>query len=358
MNFLLSEQQNEMQRAVQRYFENVLSSTRLHQIFDSEDGRDSVLWQGLAELGAVGIMVPEEYGGLGMELIDLAIVAEVLGRCAAPGPFLGHNLASLAIALAGSEMQKKQWLPALASGELIGAVALGEGNTAWQPEQWRMAAGDLLSGDKHFVGGGAEAGLFVVGLAGGELAVVERGAEGLQIDAQDAIDRTRRCNILRFSNTPAHRLPGSAANAGRVRDAALVLLAADAFGGASRCVEMAMDYAKTREQYGVLIGQFQGLKHQLVNMAVDIEPARGLYWYAAHAWDHVQDQAPRSAALAKAHLSDRYLQIARDTVEAHGGIGYTWEFDVQIFVKRAMFDYAYLGAPATHLARAADLADW
>jgi alkylation response protein AidB-like acyl-CoA dehydrogenase len=117
-------------------------------------------------------------------------------------------------------------------------------------------------------------------------------------------------------------------------------------------------YSKTREQFGVTIGHFQALKHQLANMALEIEPARALYWYAAHAFDHIQDQAPRSAALAKAHLTERAMQLARDAVEAHGGIGFTWECDVQLWFKRIMFDRAFLGIPSVHRERAAKLAGW
>jgi alkylation response protein AidB-like acyl-CoA dehydrogenase len=143
-----------------------------------------------------------------------------------------------------------------------------------------------------------------------------------------------------------------------VRDAALVLLAADAFGGASRLVEASVEYARTREQFGVVIGQFQALKHQLADMALEVEPARGLYWYAAHAFDHVPEEAERSAALAKAHVTDVFMQVARDAVEAHGGLGFTWECDVQIWFKRAMFDRAFLGSPSLHRERAATLAGW
>ena len=121
---------------------------------------------------------------------------------------------------------------------------------------------------------------------------------------------------------------------------------------------MCVKYAKTREQFGVTIGHFQALKHQLANMALEIEPARALYWYAAHAFDHIPKQAPRSAALAKAHLSERAMQIARDSVEAHGGIGFTWECDVQLWFKRVMFDRAFLGTPSIHRERAAKLAGW
>src|SRR5262249_13286376 len=153
-------------------------------------------------------------------------------------------------------------------------------------------------------------------------------------------------------------LPGGGSASGRVRDAGLVLLAADAWGAGSRLVEMAVEYAKTREQFGVTIGHFQALKHQLANMALELEPARALVWYAAHALDHLPEAAPRQPALAKAHLGERAMQVARDVVEAHGGIGFTWECDVQIWFKRCMFDRAFLGAPAVHRERAARLAGW
>ena len=121
---------------------------------------------------------------------------------------------------------------------------------------------------------------------------------------------------------------------------------------------MSVAYAKEREQFGVTIGHFQALKHQLANMALEIEPARGLYWYAAHAFDHIREEAERAAALAKAHITDRAMQIARDAVEVHGGIGFTWECDVQIWFKRAIFDRAFLGIPSLHRERAAQLAGW
>lgn len=359
MNFLLSPEQIEIQTAVARYLDAECPSTRLHELFDAPDGRaDPRLWRGLLDLGVAGLALPEAYGGMGLELVDLALVAETLGSRAAPTPFLGHVIAALAISLAGSEAQKQRWLPGLADGSITATVALAEDGAAWQPEQWRVAAASALTGHKSFVTHAAQADLIVVGLEGGRFGIVRAGADGLSITPQDGIDRTRPCAVLAFDRTPAELLEGGADAAARLCDAALVLAAADAFGGASRCVEMAVDYAKLRRQFGVVIGQFQALKHQLADMATDIEPARGLYWYAAHAWDRLPEQATRSAAQAKAHLADRYLHVARRTVEAHGGIGYTWEFDVQIYLKRAMFDYAWLGAPALHRSRAAALAGW
>jgi alkylation response protein AidB-like acyl-CoA dehydrogenase len=359
MNFFLSPEQLEIQTAIARYLQAKCPSTRLHQLFDAPTGpADASLWNGLIDLGVTALVLPEEYGGLGLELIDLALVAEILGAHAAPTPFLGHVLASMAVNLAGTDAQKSRWLPGLASGAIRATVAFAEPGEKWQPEQWTLHQGPTVSGKKLFVPNATESDLVVVGLFEGKLGVVEKGAVGLLMEVQDGIDRSRPCYSISFNDTPIELLQGGAAESARLRDAALVLLAADAFGGASRCVAMSVDYAKLRRQFGVPIGQFQALKHQLAEMAVDIEPARALYWYAAHAWDRLPGHSARSAAQAKAHLAERFLSIARRTVEAHGGIGYTWECDVQIFVKRAMFDFGYLGAPSGHRARAADLAGW
>jgi alkylation response protein AidB-like acyl-CoA dehydrogenase len=280
-----------------------------------------------------------------------------LGYMGTPGPFVGHTLAGLAIASGGSDAQKQKWLAALATGDAIGTVALAEEGGAWLPDQWSLEGG-ALSGSKNHVPSAQQADVIVVGVAGGGLALVEKAADGLEIQDIEGADRTRRLCRLSFANTPSEALPEGGAAATRVRDVALVLLAADAFGGASRLVEMSVEYAKTREQFGVTIGHFQALKHQLANMAVEVEPSRGLYWYAAHAMDHLQDESERTAAVAKAHITDRYMQVARDAVEAHGGIGFTWECDVQIWFKRAMFDRAWMGAPAVHRERAAVMAGW
>ena len=358
MNFDLSDEQELLQDTVRQFAANECPPNRVRAIFDGDEGHDPELWKGLVELGLGAIAVPDEFGGAGLELLEQALVAEALGGAALPGPFLGHSLAGLAILWGGSDTQKKTWLPKLASGELLGTVAFAEGDERWQPNEWALAAGPTLSGVKSATPFGAHADLVVVGTAGGGLAVVERGARGLAVQPLPGVDRTRRIAELRFENTPCESLPGGVAASARVRDAGLVLLAADAFGGAQRLLEMSVEYAKTRQQFGVTIGSFQGLKHQLANLAVEIEPARGLYWYAAHAFDHVREESERTAALAKAHLTHVYMQAARDSVEAHGGIGFTWECDVQIYFKRAMFDRAFLGTPAIHRERAAALAGW
>jgi alkylation response protein AidB-like acyl-CoA dehydrogenase len=359
VNFGLSEEQELLQHTVEQFLEKECPPLRLHEIFDDDAPYDAALWRGMAELGLAGLVVPEEYGGAGLEMIDLALVAETLGRGAAPGPFFGNALATLALVLGGSPAQRERWLPKLASGEVLGSVALAEPGGVWEPSRWSAAVENgRLSGTKPHVPNGESAAVFVVGTAGGGLALVERGAEGVKTVPIDGVDRTRRLDELALESAPCEPLENGPSAAPRVRDAGLCLLAADAFGGASKCVEMSVEYAKTREQFGVTIGHFQALKHQLANMATEIEPSRGLYWYAAHAFDALPDEAERAAALAKAHITDRFMQIGRDTVEAHGGIGFTWESDVQIWFKRAMFDRAFLGTPALHRERAASLAGW
>jgi alkylation response protein AidB-like acyl-CoA dehydrogenase len=359
LDFGLSEEQQLLQQTVRRFAEQECPAPKLREIFDGGSGHDAALWAGMAEMGVAGLAVPDSYGGAGLEILDLALVAESLGHAALPGPFLGHSLATLAILAGGTEEQRARWLPRLASGAAIGSVALAEEREVWEPDRWNARpSGSQLSGSWPFVPFGSIADVLVIGVGGPGLVVLERGGEEIKVEPTEGVDRTRRLDRLLLDRARVEPLPGGGEAACRVRDVGLVLLAADAFGGASRLVEMSVEYAKTRVQFDVPIGQFQAVKHKLADMATDVEPARGLYWYAAHAIDRLPAESERAAALAKAHLTDRYLQVAREAVEVHGGIGFTWECDVQIWFKRAMFDRAYLGPPEGHRDRAAALAGW
>ncbi|MBW2266928.1 MAG: acyl-CoA/acyl-ACP dehydrogenase [Deltaproteobacteria bacterium] len=358
MNFDISEEQELLQETLKQYVENECPPTRIRELFDSGEGWDPTFWKGLVEMGVAGLVVPEEHGGAGLELLDLALAAESLAYGGAPGPFFGHSLACLAISLGGSDAQKAKWLPGLATGEALGSVALGEAGGAWQPEQWEVSGDGSVSGSKICVPHAGRADVIVVGVAGPGLVLVERVASGVEVQPFEGVDRVRPLDTVVFEGAACEALPEGAAAAPRLRDAGLVLLAADAFGSATRLVDMCVEYAKNREQFGVTIGHFQALKHQLSSMALEIEPSRGLYWYAAHAFDHILDESERSAAIAKAHITDRAMQISRDAVEAHGGIGFTWECDVQLWFKRAMFDRAFLGQPSVHRERSAQLAGW
>ena len=358
MDFDISEEQELLQGTIRQLVENECPLTRVREIFDGDSGHDPELWQSLIEVGLGGTSIPEEFGGAGLELLDLVLVSETLGNGAVPGPFFGHSLAGLALLLGGSNEQKKTWLPRLAMGDTIGSIAFAEQGSSWQPEEWTLRANGTLSGAKKHVPFGSIADLIVVGTADGGLALVERSQGGVETEPVDGADRTRRLDDLILDGAHCEMLPDGQRASGRVRDAGLILLAADAYGGAARCLEMAVDYANTRQQFGVTIGHFQGIKHQLANMAIKIDPVRFLCWYAAHAFDEIPEESERTAALTKAHATSVFMQTARDTVEAHGGIGFTWECDVQILFKRAMFDRAFLGAPAVHRERAAVLAGW
>jgi alkylation response protein AidB-like acyl-CoA dehydrogenase len=357
MDFGLSEEQQLLQETIRGFVENECPLTRLREIFDGESDFDATLWQGLAEMGIAGLLVPEAYGGAEMEMLDLALVAEALGAGAVPSPFLGHALATLAISLGGSDAQKEKWLPDLADGSRIATVALGESPEGWDAGAWRAEVADgVLNGAKSYVTSADVADWIVVGVAGGGFAVVARDDVGVKIEPIGSVDRTRRSSRVTFENARAELLATPAAE--RVRDAGLILLAADAFGGAWRLVEMSVEYAKQREQFGRKIAEFQAVKHQLADMAIDVEPARALFWFAAHAFDHIPDEAEHAAAMAKAHITDRFVQVSRDAVEIFGGIGLTWECEVHMWLKRALFDRTYLGLPGIHRERCARLSGW
>lgn len=359
MEFTLSDEQELLQETVRGFVTRECPPARLRELFDAGNGHDPTLWKGLAEMGLAGLLAPEESGGSGLEVLEAALVAEVLGAGAVPEPLLGHHLATLSIVLGGSETQRARWLPALATGERIAGVAFAEEGEAWDPAAWRLAiAHGRLTGTKRFVSHADLADLLVVGTAGGGLAIVEPKSGGVRAERVDGLDRTRPLSHLSFAGAAAEPLASGAAAAPRVRDAALVLLAADAFGGAWKLLELTRAHVLAREQFGFPLAQFQAVKHQLASLATDLEPTRALWWFAAHAQDHVPDEAERAAAIAKAHVTERAVQVARGAVELHGGIGFTWECDVQFWFKRLLFDRALLGSPTHHRERSARLAGW
>jgi alkylation response protein AidB-like acyl-CoA dehydrogenase len=359
MDFGLSEEQRLLQETIRGFATAECPPMLLRPRFEAGEGHDPALWKGLVEIGVAGLALPEEHGGSALEVLDLALAAEVIGESALPVPFLGHALAGLAIAWGGSPAQRAEWLPKLATGDAIATVALGEPGERWQPDEWQaeLARGQI-TGRKSFVPDGAAADLVVVGVRGGELALVERGDAGVRCTRVPGVDRTRALADLELTGAVAEPLPDGARVSARVRDTGLVLLAADAFGAAWRLLRMTSAYVVTREQFGTRLAQFQAVKHQLANAVTELEPARGLYWYAAHAVDHLPERAPHASAVAKAHITDRAVGVARDAVELHGGIGYTWESDVQIWFKRVLFDRAFLGTPEVHRERSAALAGW
>lgn len=352
MKFHLSPEQEALQDSIQRTAQRACPPERRRALLDADTDFDRPVWDELMAIGLGGLLIPDEHGGSGLGLEEAALAFETLGQQATPGPFMGHVLAGWALAQSEDEALKSKWLARLAGGDAVAALAL----KGWMPEDWRLELEDgRISGQIDLVPGADQADVFVVGVAGG-LAVVEKGAE-VAVEPVNGSDLTRRLWRVTLNSAPA-ALISSHTLGQRLADAALVLLAASALGGAEQCLTLSVDYAKQREQFGVVIGQFQGLKHQLANMALEVEPARALVWYAAYAWDLALPDASRVAAHAKAHLADRFVSVARMAVQAHGGIGYTWDYDLQIWFRRSLFDRAYMGAPSVHRARAAEMAGW
>jgi alkylation response protein AidB-like acyl-CoA dehydrogenase len=362
MNFGLSEEQLLLKDTVRRYLDAECPTSRVRTIMESADGHDPELWKGLASLGVTGMIIPAEHGGSGLELLDLALAAEELGWAAAPGPFLATALGTVALLASGDPDARERWLPGIAAGTTIVSFALGEGIGEWDAARLQTRAeSNRLTGEKSLVPSAALAdaiAIAAVDATGPGLWLVERGAPGLEITPLAGNDMTRRVDRIRLSATPATAIARGRVAIDRARDAGLVLLAADAWAGARRCHHMTTEYAKTRVQFGQPIGSFQGVKHQLADLIAELEPAMSLWWYAAHAFDRMPAASERHAALAKAHLADLFDRTARTSIELHGGIGYTWEYDLQLWFRRAMFDRAFLGESSYHRRRAADLAGW
>ncbi|MFM7140396.1 MAG: acyl-CoA dehydrogenase family protein, partial [Alphaproteobacteria bacterium] len=310
MDFGLSQDQVLLKDTIRRFLDAECPTTRVRAVMEGPTGHDPALWQGLVGLGVTGLAVPAEHGGAELGLLDLALAAEELGYAATPGPFLATSVAAIAIAEGGSDAQKKRWLPRLADGSAIGTFALGEADGAWAPESVAAEVkGGRLSGKKVLVPNGAVADVIVVVARdekGPGLFLAERAASCVTAADYVGVDMTRRLSHLAFDGTPVEAMPGGIAAAGRARDAALVLIAADAYGGCRRMLDMTTTYAKQREQFGQTIAAFQAVKHQVANLACELEPSLSLWWYAAHAFDAIRDQSERHAALAKSHLADVY----------------------------------------------------
>jgi len=356
MDFDLSSEQKMLQHGLSEFLAATVDATRLVQMDVAEvEGLRATVDAALFEMGLAGILVDEPQGGLDLGLLTLAVVAEELGRHAAPSSIVRNALAAWIIAASGDEAQKARWLGGLLSGAVRAAFAVQQGDS-WSPDAW-AAASDGARLEKRNVEGGADADLLIVALAGSKLGI----AHGPGITRQEcrpALDTTRPVVDLAIAREAIEELPGSEGLAARLRDAHLALLAADAYGAGQRAFDMGVEYAKTRSQFDRLIGSFQAVKHQLANMALEIHPTRYLAWYAAHAWDAIPADVEHSAALAKAHVTEVAVRTARASVEAHGGIGYTWEYPLHLFLKRAMFDRVAWGGVEEHRARVAALSAW
>jgi alkylation response protein AidB-like acyl-CoA dehydrogenase len=375
IDFGLSEDQEALQRAAREFLAAECPPALVRANAESGDGIPRGLYKKMAELGWMGLVVPEKLGGLGLSTIDLALVLEELGRAVVPGPFLPTQLVIAALLKGGTEAQRATWLPAFLAGDAFGTLASAEGDQTLDPAGIRTTAkktrdGWTLNGAKVFVQDAPGADVLLVaartkagaGPTGISLFLVERRAKGVKVRPQEGFDLSRRTGEVQLKNVavPKTALVGKEGQGwpllSRLFDLACVGLAADSLGGAWKAIEMAVEYSKMREQFGRKIGSFQAMKHIAAEMVADVEPSRSLVWYAAYAYDaKPAAEATRAAAMAKAALGDVYSRTARRAVEMHGGIGFTWEFDLHLWFKRAHVNELAYGDPALHRERVASI---
>jgi len=347
MEFGLSDDQKMMQESIERTLERVAPLERVRKAAGREPFAPDVM-KALVELGVPGILIEEEFGGLGLGLLDAVLAAEALGRHVAPVPFVASSvMAPLALAGAGSEKQKKTYLPKLASGESIAGVAISEQAAGAREKAGISAKGGKLSGKTLFVLDFAGADFFIVADKFAGLHIVDAKAKGLEKIQLTTIDATRSLGELAFDNVDAEPLSSGnpAATLDHMIDAGRIMLAADTLGAGGRMIEKAVAYAKERQQFGRVIASFQAVKHMCAEMVAELEPCRALIWYAAYAFDAFPDQSRRMAAHAKAHTSEVGTFVARTATEVHGGMGFTDLLGLHYWFKRIGFDRQALGGP-------------
>jgi alkylation response protein AidB-like acyl-CoA dehydrogenase len=348
MEFGLTSDQKMMQESVRRTLERVSPLERVRKAAAANDPYASDVFQSLVELGVPGILVPQDYGGLGLSLLDAALAAEMFGRHVAPVPFLGTSImAPLAIAACGSAAQKKDLLPKLASGEMTAGVAISEHANGSREKSQITARNGKLSGRALFVVDFAGANWFVVADKFANLYLIDASEKGLEATLLTTIDATRRIGELNLDDVAAEPLKEGSPPAAleRMIAAGRIMIAADTLGAGEQMIEKAVAYAKERKQFGRVIGSFQAVKHMCAEMIAELEPCRALIWYAAYTFDEFPAQARLMAAHAKAHLSEVGQQVARTATEVHGGMGFTDLLGLHYWFKRIGFNRQILGSP-------------
>ncbi|BBX21726.1 acyl-CoA dehydrogenase FadE22 [Mycolicibacter terrae] len=331
MGIAITEDHRELAGVARSFLQARGARPAARALLDAEDERRPSFWAELAGLGWLGLHIPEEYGGAGCGLPELVVVAEEFGRAVAPGPFIPTVIASAVISAAGTEDQRAQLLPGLVDGTRTAGIGL-------QPDV--TVTGPRLSGDAGVVLGAGLADLLVL-VVGEDVVIIDAGGTGVSVDVPDNLDPTRRSGRVTLADVePAHILPGAAGSALAL---ARTLVAAEAVGGAQDCVEAAVDYAKVREQFGRTIGTFQAVKHHLANMLVAAESATATVWDAARAADAGDEEFALMAACAATLALPAYVRNAELNIQVHGGIGFTWEHDAHLHLRRAITTRGLLG---------------
>jgi alkylation response protein AidB-like acyl-CoA dehydrogenase len=363
MNLSFTDEQEELRRSVRRFLADKSPESEVRRLMETEAGFDLDVWGQMADqLGLTGLAIPEKYGGSGFSYVELVVAMEEMGRALLCAPFFSSAVLAAATLLSSDDEEvKSELLPGIASGEVRGTLALTEESGRWDEpgvtaQARRDGRGYVLDGHKTFVIDGHTAERILVAARmeaspGVSLFAVAGDAPGLARRPLPTMDQTRKQSRLDFVSVPA-RLIGAAGQAwpvvSRALDLAAVALAAEQVGGAQRVLEMSVEYAKVRVQFGRPIGSFQAIKHKCADMLLAVESAKSAAYYAAWTAAEDNEELPVMASLAKAYCSEAYFQAAADNIQIHGGIGFTWDHPAHLYFKRAKSSELILGDPAYH----------
>jgi alkylation response protein AidB-like acyl-CoA dehydrogenase len=349
MQFGLSESQQILKSNVRKFFAAECPIAEVRRAMETETAYDAGLWEKMTAQGFPGIIFPEEHGGMGLGKVELALLMEEMGRALVPGPFLSTIAAAAVVDACGSEQQKQEYLGPVCAGGARAALALTD-RPARRPLQVREGA---LTGEKLFVSDAAVADFLVVAGEPG-VHVVRAGACGMRIAAMPAMDLTRKLYSVEFDNTPAAAL-ANPSGLDRALEIATMAVAAELVGGMQRVLDLAVEYAKTRKQFGKPIGQFQAVQHQLADSYLETESARSAAYYAAWALEENAPDAGTAVSIAKMYASDAARNVGNRGIQVHGGMGFTWENDVHLYYRRFKANETAFGDATEHRERIARL---
>ncbi len=357
MYFGLSEEQVMIQDSFRGSLERSVSLDTIRAVSSGESGLDENLWDELTQLGMPALLVSEDFGGAGLGMLEAAVVAQELGRHAAPVPFIGTAvMAPIALSLCGSETQKSEWLPKMAAGTFKIGVGISNVASGARREKNITSLENRLSGEVPFVLDAAAADAFLISDQAGNLYLIDSSIPGLSISLSPTIDGTNPLGHLTLVNVPADHLENASADSlDRIINAGRIALAAQTLGAGEEMLARAVAYAKERKQFDRVIGSFQAVKHMCADMAAQLQPCQSLVWYAAYAQEALPEEASLSAHLAKSRLDDVGRMVARTATEVHGGMGYTDLMGLHFWFKRIGFNRAQLGGPEKLRQEAAEL---
>ncbi len=355
MQFGLSESQEILRASARKFFAGECPIAEVRRLMETDTAYDAVLWSKLAEQGYTGIIFPEEYGGVGLGCVELILLMEEAGRALLPGPFFSTvPLAGAMLDACGTSDQKKKYLAPICRGEARSTLAMLESSASWDPSDVQMAAANgKLSGEKLFVPDAAVAD-FIIVVARDGLFVVAAKAPGVSISPMSGMDLTRKLYSVRFQNTPAEKL-GNDAGMARGLNIATAALVAEMVGGMQRTLDITVEYAKTRKQFGKPIGMFQAVQHQCADMYLETESSRSAAYYAAWALEESAPDAAVAVSIAKMYASDSSRSVGNRGIQVHGGMGFTWENDLHLYYRRAKASETAFGDATFHRERIARL---